>query len=168
MKKLLVLGAGHYAVVVYEIAQNTGMYENIDFLDDNIEGDLIVGKLSDCEKLIGQYESAVVAIGNAEVRQKWLHKLHSLGYELPVLAHTSAVISPSAKIGYGTIIEPLATIQANVSIGVGCLICSGAVLKHNSVVKNFCYIDCNSTVMPDTIVSTKTRVNANSVFFQQD
>lgn len=163
-KKLLILGAGCYSSVVHEIALSTGLYAKIDFLDDNVS-DGTIGKLMDCEKLINDYNCAIVAIGDVEARNYWLHKLIEIGYELPIFAHPSAAISPSAKIGCGTIVEPLVTIQANVTVGIGCLVSSGAVIKHNAVVEDLCYIDCNSTVMAGTAVSAKTRVNANRVFF---
>lgn len=166
-KNLIILGAGHYGSVVYDIAVSTGLYEKIDFLDDNISTRTI-GKLSDCKKLINTYNCAIVAIGSVKVREEWLQQLINCGYEVPVLAHPSAIISSLAKIGFGSIIEPLAVVQANVVVGTGCLVCSGSVLKHNSIVEDCCYIDCNSTVMPGTTVPAKTRVNANSVFFQRD
>ena len=166
-KNLLILGAGRYGAVVHDIALSSGLYENIDFLDDNVINGTI-GKFDDIEKFIDSYSCAIVGIGNVDVREKWLHKLISLGYEVPVLSHSSAVVSPTARIGYGTIIEPNATVQANVSVGIGCLICSSSVLKHNAVVEDLCYIDCNSTVMPETVVPHKTRVNSNTVFFKRD
>lgn len=164
---LLILGAGHYGSVVYDIALSTGLYDNIDFLDDNIS-DRTIGKLLDSEKFINEYNCAIVAIGNVETRNYWIYKLIEFGFLVPVLVHPSAVISPSACIGIGTIVEPLATIQANTTVGKGCLICSGAVLKHNSVVEDWCYIDCNSTVMPETIVVAGSRLNSNTVFFQRN
>ncbi len=162
--KLLILGAGQYGSYVYGIAQRTASYDKIDFLDDFVTENTI-GVFSDCDRLLDTYNSAIVAIGDADQRNYWLNHLSNIGYHIPVLIDPSAVISSSAIIGYGTIVEPLAVIQSNTFVGTGCLVCSGSVLKHNCTVGDYCYIDCNSTVMTETIVPAKTRVNANSVFF---
>ena len=49
MKKLLILGAGQYGKVAYEIASAMEQFERIEYLDDNSE--TAVGKLSDYKNL---------------------------------------------------------------------------------------------------------------------
>ena len=66
MKKLLIIGAGQYDMVAKEIAESMNCFERIGFVDD--ASDIAVGKLCDIEKLIREYDSAVVAIGNSELR----------------------------------------------------------------------------------------------------
>ena len=45
--KLLILGAGGHGKVVKEVAEATGRYEKIDFVDDH--SNIAVGKVSDLE-----------------------------------------------------------------------------------------------------------------------
>lgn len=52
-------------------------------------------------KLIHEYDSAVVAIGNTELRLNLIKGLCEIGYEVPTLIHEKAYVSPSAKIGIG-------------------------------------------------------------------
>ena len=52
MKSLLILGAGQFGQVTYEIAESLG-YQKIGFLDDNAAK--AIGKLDDCEKFKAQY-----------------------------------------------------------------------------------------------------------------
>ena len=73
MKKLLILGAGQYGKVAYEIASTMEQFERIEYLDDNSE--TAVGKLSDYKKLKNDYDSAIVAIGNAEMRLDLIEQL---------------------------------------------------------------------------------------------
>lgn len=161
---LLILGAGQYASVAYEIAESMQCFDKIDFLDDK-ENVKSIGTFADVEKLVSKYKNAIVAVGNAEYRYYWIDKLIEIGYNVPVLIHSTACVSSSAVLGVGTIIEPAAVLQANSSVGQGSLICSGAVLKHNSSVGNYCYVDCNATIMPEASVPSNTRVNANTVFY---
>lgn len=161
---LLILGAGQYGAVVREIAESMGCFDRIDFLDDNAP-DVAVGVFSDCAQLISSYCYAIVAVGNPEIRRLWFDKITKLGYSIPVLIHSNAYVSPTAVLDLGTVVEPMAVVQANVKVGKACLICSGAILKHNCVVGDACYIDCNSTVMPEAAVPDGTRVNCNAVYF---
>ena len=66
MKNLLIIGAGQYGMVAKEIAESMKCFEKIDFVDDVYPS--AVGKICDINKLIHEYDSAVVAIGNTELR----------------------------------------------------------------------------------------------------
>ena len=78
-KNLLIVGAGTYAVVAYEIAKDMGCFEKIDFIDDAREtapnGINVVGTTRDMIKIAAEYGNAVVAIGNAEIRLSLLKRL---------------------------------------------------------------------------------------------
>ena len=66
MKKLLILGAGQYGMVAREIAESMKCFEKNDFVDDVYQ--FAVGKICEINKLIHEYDSAVVAIGNSDLR----------------------------------------------------------------------------------------------------
>jgi acetyltransferase-like isoleucine patch superfamily enzyme len=99
MKNLLIIGAGQYGMVAREIAESMKCFERIDFVDDVYPS--AVGKICDIEKLIHEYDSAVVAIGNSKLRLNLIKRLCEIGYEVPSLIHEKAYVSPSAKIGIG-------------------------------------------------------------------
>lgn len=161
-ESLLILGAGQYGCLVKEIAEETGDYYQIDFLDDN--NPVAIGTLEDFTQFAGEYTCAVVAIGNPRVRMEYLEKLQGC-YKIPILCHPRSWVSPSARIGAGCVIEPMAVIQANAIVGAGCLICAGAVVNHNSELGEGCHIDCNSTVAARAKVSPHTKVCFGEVVF---
>lgn len=47
---LIILGAGGHGRVVADIAEQTGKYDKIVFLDDNSNDDKVIGKCSDYKK----------------------------------------------------------------------------------------------------------------------
>jgi len=159
--KLLIIGAGQYGMVAREAAESMGCFEKIDFLDDN--NPAAIGKTDDYKKLINEYKYAVVAMGNSELRLELLKKLEDAGFEIPVLIHSRAYVSPSAKIGVGTIIEPMAVVHTEVQIGKGCLISAGAILNHNSVIGDGTHINCGSVVNARTVVDKCTRTECGVV-----
>lgn len=160
-ENLLILGAGQYGCVAREIAEATNHFKKIAFLDDCSV--CAIGPLAEYDKRIKDYSHAFVAIGNAETRVLWLNKLKSAGYSLATLVHPQASVSPSAKIGDGSIVEPMAVVQSNAVVGEGSMIASGAVVKHNATVGNGCYIDCNSVVSAGAKVPDGVKVFANTV-----
>lgn len=156
MGNLLILGAGQYGNIVFEIAQSTERFENIDFLDDNVSK--AIGKITDAPTFLNSYKYATVAMGNPINRLKYLNLLEKLGFHIPIICSPMAYISPSASIDKGTIIEPMAVVHSNTKIGKGCLICAGAVINHNAIVEDGCQIDCNAVVQSSQTVSANTKL----------
>ena len=157
MKSLLIIGAGGYGRLVKELAELLG-YEKIDFLDDN--SPLAVGKVQELEILQNEYDGTIVAIGNPAIREKLFRKV-----KRPVsIIHPSAVISPSAQIGEGCVIEAGTVINTAATVQNSCFICAGAVVNHNAEVEEFCQIDCNAVVGSGMIVPSGTKVESCTVY----
>lgn len=161
-KKLLILGAGQYGRVVKEIAQATGSFGQIDFLDDNSPA--AIGKLEAFASWKNDYDCAFVAMGNPELRGKWLEKLEQAGFALPVLIHPRAYVSPSAVLGKGTAVEPMAVVHSEARVGQGCLLCAGSIVNHNAQVMPLCQIDCNAVVASNASVPAGTKITSGTVF----
>lgn len=161
-RKLLILGAGQYGQVVRETAEAMGWFGKIAFLDDH--NPAAVGKLADYLHLRQEFGFAFVAMGNPELRAKWLHNLENAGYELAVLVHPKAYISPTASLGKGTIAEPMVVVNTEAVVEAGGLLCAGCVVNHNALVKPCCQIDCNAVVAAGAIVPEGTKVPAGTVF----
>lgn len=159
--KLLIVGAGGYGHLVKEIAELTGRYGQIDFLDDANEN--AVGKLCELKNIQESYDGCVVAIGNPVVREKVFREM-----ERPVsVIHPDAVISNSAEIGKGCVIEAGTVINTGAKIKDCTYICAGAVVNHNAVVSEFCQIDCNAVVSSGTCVPEGTKLESCSVWKQR-
>lgn len=160
-KNLLILGAGQYGQVVRETAQAMGCFEKIGFLDDN--NPTAAGKLADYQCFAREYSCAFVAMGNPVLRMQWLDKLEQAGYELPVLVHPKAYVSPTAKLGKSTIVEPMAVVNTEAVVEFGGLLCAGCVVNHNARVMPVCQIDCNAVVASNAVVPEGTKVRSGTV-----
>lgn len=159
---LLILGAGQYGQVVKEVAESMGCFKKIDFLDDNSE--LAVGKFSDYIKFAKDYKYAFVAIGNADSRLDLIQRLDDAGFGIPVLVSSKAFVSPSAQLMKGTIVEPMAVVNANSLVRVGVFICAGAIVNHNSVIGDGCQLDCGSVVGSNISLQAQTKLKYSEVF----
>lgn len=156
MKNLIIIGAGQYGQVTKEAAEAMGCYGKISFLDDN--NPQAIGKISDYEKFIDEYECAVVAIGNSDVRLSLIEKLDSVGYEIVTIIHPKAYISPHATIGKGCIIEANVTVNTDAVLGTGVIVSANAVVNHNSVVEKGCHIDAGAVVPSNKTILAGTDV----------
>ena len=164
-KNLLIIGAGQYGALVREVAEATGLFERISFLDD--KNPIAIGKLSDYAKYREEYDCAIVAIGAAQVRIEWIEKLETAGFELPVLIHPSAWVSPSAVLRSASLVEPMAVVHTGTAIEKGGLLCAGSVVNHNSHVGCCCQIDCNAVVAARAIVPAFSKIPCGTVFENQ-
>lgn len=79
--KLLILGAEGHGRVCAEIARKT--YEKISFLDDNSVD--AIGKLSEIEKYVAEYDEVFIAFGNTKIRKEWMEKLKRMDTKLQLL-----------------------------------------------------------------------------------
>ena len=133
---LLVIGAGGHARVVIDVARAAG-FEPTAALDPTEVGSVcngveVVGGDELAEEIFAKgVRDAVIAIGDNRLRIKLGERLCALGFTLPRLIHPSAIISPSARVGDGTVIMPLAVINASATIGQLVVINSSAVIEHD-------------------------------------
>ena len=165
MSGLLILGAGGLGHMIYGMAQESGQYEAVAFLDDAKKESAVIGKLVDYREFRKQYGCAVAAFGDNKLRLSWIEKLRESGYTVPSLIHPSAVVSPSAEIGAGCFIMPRAVINTMARLGDGCLVNSGAIVDHDVVLEKGCHISLGSVVRAYCQVSSCRKTADGKVLF---
>ena len=114
--------------MIQETALMSG-YENVVFLDDAVKEPDVIGKCCDYESFLKEYDTAVAALGDNNMRLHWTEKLMEAGYQVPAIIHPSAVVSPSAVIGNGSFIMQNAVVNTHTTVEHGVLINSGAVIE---------------------------------------
>ncbi|MBP3379633.1 MAG: hypothetical protein J6K77_02060 [Ruminococcus sp.] len=159
---LLIVGAGQYGRLVKEIAVELGIYDKIDFVDDN--SDKAVCRISEIDSCYPEYGSAVVAIGDPVVRRSMIEMLLNTKFEIAAVVSPRAYVSPTAKIGNGCVVEPFAAIQSEAVIGDGCFVSAGAVVNHNCVVGGYSHVDCNASVMKSSVVPEMSYIKSNTTW----
>ena len=160
--KLAIIGASGQGKVVAELAEELGF--EVAFFDDaypvknNVEHWPVRGTTLDFLAGNDLYCGAVVAIGNAKVRESIISQLHEKNVCTPTLQHASATVSQYAIIGGGCVIMPGAVINAFSSIGKGCIINSNAVVEHDCKLGDFVHICPNVAVAGGTIIGKRAWV----------
>lgn len=125
---LAIVGAGGHSLVVAEWARASGRFKTIRRFDDSLaEG----RKLSDCQSLDPARWSIVFGFGHNEGRLRRAEAFGELGFSFPVIAHPSAIISPTATIGDGTVLAPGTIINAEAVLGEHCIVNTAASVDHH-------------------------------------
>lgn len=163
-KKLVIIGAGGYGQTVSDIAQQENKYEEIVFLDDNKElfdNGITVGTCSD----YAQHKNAYIypAFGNNKIRMEWIEKLISEGYQVPIIIHESAYVSPKASVDVGTVILPKAVINTDTKVGKGCIINCGSLIDHGCVIEDGCHICLGAIVKAENRIKSRIKIEAGEV-----
>lgn len=132
MKKVIVIGAGGHGRVTAEIVQAAGD-EFVGFLDDAAE--IALGKIADYDRFPDC--ELIAAIGNAAVRERIAETVHGSWY---TAVHPTAVISPTAVIGEGTVVMPNAVVNAGAQVGRHVILNTGSIVEHDDRIADFAHI----------------------------
>lgn len=105
----------------------------------------------------------IVSIGANATRKKIVEKLDA---KFGVAIHPSAIVSPSAEIGEGTVVMAGAIINAGAKIGTHCIINTGATIDHECVIGDYCHIAPGVNISGDTRIGEGTWVGVGSCVIQ--
>lgn len=165
VKELLIFGAGglarELADSVTDINAERLTYRLIGFADDDeklhrtsVNGVEVIGGRSMVKELARQREIvAVIAITNTAAKQALVAELNA-SVKWETLVHPSALVSPSARIGHGCILQAYVLVAANATIGDQCIVnaCSG--LGHDAVLGDY------GAIMSQCDVTGRARLGA--------
>jgi sugar O-acyltransferase (sialic acid O-acetyltransferase NeuD family) len=155
--RLLVVSAGGHGRSVAGVAEMSGQFEVVGFLDDaapvgeRVLGHHVMGPVADMNDHRSVADQAVVAIGNNAVREKLMQQLTEAGYAMVTVVHPRAVVSPSAVVGQGSAIMAGAIVGTEARLGVSAIVNCGAVVDHHATVEDFGHLGVNA-IMPGASV----------------
>lgn len=161
-KKVIVIGAGGHSKVIGEIIQSS-QDELIGYLDDNITGENIIGTIQDVLRLHEKDEKIefIIGIGNNEVRNKIYQEYPQLNYYTAI--HPSAIISPSARVGVGTVIMANVVINSNTTVGDNCIINTATVIEHDCTIENGVHLSYRVTVGAGSIIGKEAYIDMGAI-----
>lgn len=160
MNALFIYGAGGHGVVVAEIAAARGM-AIAGFIDDNparIGERVLDWTILGGSTLIPAGAPVALAIGDNHTRAALLALAQAQGWTLPVLAHPSAVISPSATLDAGTVVMPLVAVNARAHVGHACILNTGCSVDHD------CRIGDVAHIAPGARLAGSVSIGAGTLF----
>ena len=166
MRHLIIVGAGGHGRVALDIAEKTGNYEKISFLDDSdiekVNKYEVIGKTEDFVKYADSADF-FVAIGNNETRMMVQTKLENHGVSIATLIHPFSSIDPSVKIGEGSLVVAGAVINSKAKIGKGVIVNTCSSVDHDCDIGDYSHIAVGAHLAGSVIVYPGVMIGAGSV-----
>ena len=154
---MYLFGASGHAKVIMDILNASNI--KIDALiDDNTE----INELHGYKVLHGITDASpvIVSIGSNSIRKNIVEKLSG---EFGKAIHPSAIISPTVKIGEGTVVMQGSIIQSDSIIGKHCIINTKASIDHECVIGDYAHISPGSILCGNVSVGEGTWIGAGSI-----
>lgn len=162
---MYLFGASGHGKVIKDILNANGIKVEA-FADDNPNVNECGGRpvLHDATGL----SPMIVSIGVNRIRKMIVERLkaNNSAIKFVTAIHPSAVISPSAKIGEGTVVMAGAVINADAVIGNHCIVNTGATVDHDCKIGDYCHIAPGVNISGATHVGEGTWVGVGSCVIQ--
>ena len=144
MIKMVIVGGGGHAKVCASVAEASGLYSVIGFLDQAGDQAAASPVIGDDSYLSALYASGIrhafVAVGDNRRRLDMAETLLANGWSLPTLAHPSAIIDRRVSLGSGTLVAPGVVVNVDSSIGMACIVNTGSSIDHDCMVDDGCHV----------------------------
>jgi len=171
VKKVVIIGAGGQARVVYDILSGDSNMEVVAFVDnvvpggeERIMGIPVMGDHSVLPRLIADgARGAIVAVGDNEIRTAHFEWLKGLGLELINAIHSTSCIAPSAKLGQGVTVAMGAIISTDARIGDNVIINTGATIDHEDAIADHVHIAPGCALAGRVTIKRGTFIGIGSV-----
>lgn len=154
---MVLYGASGHAKVIMDILNACGI-EISEIYDDNksltMLHDVKVTQPKETE------EELIVSIGDNKIRKQIVEK--NLTNKYGIAIHPTAIVSPYATIGEGSVVMQGAIIQAGAKIGKHCIINTGATIDHDCIVGDFAHISPNATLCGNVTIGEGTQIGVGS------
>ncbi|MCC5929809.1 MAG: acetyltransferase [Cyclobacteriaceae bacterium] len=158
---MILYGAGGHARVLLDCLLSVG--ENIPLIfDDDPEKTQLMGieVHNHYSGIMHQYDKIIIAIGDNRTRKKISEKIeHRPGS----LSHSSAIISPFAYIGEGTVVLQGAIVQAGAVIGRHVIINTGAMIDHDCIIGDYTHVGPGSVICGGVKIDEGVLIGAGAV-----
>lgn len=176
VKKILLIGGGGHCLSVLDSLLESKEYNEIAIIDtkdkinDDILGVKIIGTDEDLTQLFEDgYRYAFISIGsigNPKLRIRLYNLVKSIGYNVPIIADKSSVISKKAKLSEGVYVGKGAIINVGSVIRECAIINTGAIIEHECIINEFAHISPGTVLSGNVKIGKYTHIGTNSTVRQ--
>lgn len=171
-ERVLLLGASGHAKVVIDSMEASGLFSVACIIDADpgkagrrLGGTTI--RLDSDDALRTARTSgvslAIVAIGDNATRLRLAGRLRAAGFRMATIIDPFSRVSPTAKIGVGTVVLPGCVINADASVGENCIINTTTSIDHDCSIGDGVHIAPGSSVCGGVVIGRGTFVGAGAV-----
>ena len=166
MDRIVVVGGGGHAKVIISILKKSKECEIIGYTDLVDRGAIlrvqylgtdavlpdVLKKNTGCEGVIG-----IGSVGVNDIRKKIYEKLHNMGFELPFVLSSKAIINEDVSIGDATVVMDGVVVNSGTVIGTAAILNTSSTIDHDCIIGDFVH------VAPGVTLSGGVKVGDNSL-----
>lgn len=177
VRKLLLLGGGGHCKSIIDSLSGCNTYAGIGIVEKSgighapILGIPVVGTDEDLDKLKREgYTDAFVSlgsIGNTSNRRKLFGLISSLGFDIPNIIDSSAIVSSNSTLGRGLFIGKHAVVNAGSILGDGVIINSSATIEHDCTIGSFAHVSPGVVLCGNVTIGEDAHIGAGCIVRQQ-
>ncbi|TFE01693.1 acetyltransferase [Jeotgalibacillus salarius] len=165
--ELILIGYGCHSKVVQDILSLDKTIKIVAILDDRFGEcyhlkDIVYGPIFLFHQMDQPDRRVLIAIGDNVRRMQVAAYLKNDAEKYYTAIHPSAVISPSAEIGAGTVIMPHAVVNPDARIHSFSIINSGAIVEHDCEVGAYTHLSPNTTLTGGVKIGEGSHVGAGA------
>jgi sugar O-acyltransferase (sialic acid O-acetyltransferase NeuD family) len=178
-KRFLVIGAGGHGRVVADLIRVLG-HSVVGFVDDDpAKNDSVVDStgsrvimtlqslmqhLDGNSTLPAAADNVALAIGGNGRRLELFTQLRP--HCAPALIHSGAIVSPTARVGDGSVVFARAAINPEAQVGCAAIINTGAIVEHDCYLEDGVHISPGAVLCGTVAVGARSWIGAASVVIQ--
>lgn len=173
MQKVIIVGSGGHAAELrdyirhYNQSSPQEQIEVIGFIDDNADThahygfeEPFLGGIKDHE--VRTDTAYLMGIANLKYRRSIIEQFTSQGGTFIGLIHPTALVSPSAEIGEGTVISHNASVGPKVKIGKYNMLNSRCTIGHDTVLGDYNFISPKVALSGNTRIGNENMIGTNA------
>lgn len=148
MTKLILIGAGGHAKSVADSISDSQV-ELCGFIDEHKTGTYLGKPVFGSDiRQVPDYRSYTyfVSIGDIQIRKLWFERIAELQLQTLNIIDSTALISPSARLGTGNFIGKMAVINADVVMGDNNVVNTRALIEHECRIGSHIHLSTNSVI----------------------
>jgi acetyltransferase EpsM len=166
-RSLLIVGTGAQAKYTLDCCALRGVHVTglvrlpTDRPVEAVGGARVLGELADVERLYREHDAPdlLIACSRPAVKEEVATRLRPLAPRYISLVHPSAVVSESAVLGQGVIVNATAVIQPFARIGDHVMIHAGVIVEHD------CHVDDFANLAPRVALAGHVTVGRRAVLY---
>lgn len=169
---VVVVGSGGHARVVVEALLASGAeVGGLVTRDETHWGTIRYGVpvLGDDSRLEGTdvvLANGVGSVGDCGPRTRAYTRLREAGFTFPFVAHPSATLSPTARLGDAVQLHAGVVVQAGTVLGDNVVVNTSASIDHDCVVSDHAFVAPGAVICASVRVGTRSHVGAGAVLIQ--
>lgn len=161
-------GAGAMGREFKYVADKTGQWDEMVFIDDHAAADSllgcpVIGFQTFRKRYSPENTRFVITIGEPKFRREAFDRMTEAGYHGARLIHPSADICPDAELGEGAVVGPGVSVGSLAKVGNNFYAAKGASVGHDVIVGNHTRIGAGAFIGGHTVIGDNAFIGSGAL-----